>query len=207
MQDSDDVYPRPLSDPEADGLPETADDSTADAEVFSSRAADGNDPAPLPPDREDGPDGLEEYGTGGGEGLRGEALWRRLRREEPDVSADSVAIDPDARLAEEADPDQLDQLGDDSLNLAEDGWVRADLGDETSVYDRSIPGIPGRSRVGRLVQPDDGGFEDVDADEYAYDAGPAGGASAEEDAVHIIRPDTASGEDEPDDDTRDDASV
>src|ERR1700730_12323859 len=72
MSDSDEAYPRPLSDPESKGLPGTADDdSNAYDEVLTPRAADGVDPAPLPQDREDGPEGLEEYGTGGDGGLRG----------------------------------------------------------------------------------------------------------------------------------------
>jgi hypothetical protein len=212
MYDSEEAFPRPLSDPERQGLPDVADDdSNAYTEVYTPRAADGRDPAPLPGDREDGPDGLEEWGTGGGEGLRGEALWRRLRREEPDVSADTIPMDPDGRLNEEADPDALNQAEDDSMQLADDSPIRPARRAETSVYDEAVSGVPmsnGFGRIGRLVQPDDGGFEDVDGDEYAYDAGAAGGGpSAEEEAVHIVRPDTERGEDRPDDDARDDASI
>lgn len=48
------------------------------------------------------------------------------------------------------------------------------------------PGSPD-PRAGRLVAPDEGLGEDVDADEYAEDVGIDGaGASAEEAAVHVI---------------------
>src|SRR5262245_6278219 len=135
MYDSDEIYPRPVSDPEATGLPETADDgSNAYDEVLSVRAGEGEDLAPLPGDREDKPAGLEEYGTGGGDGLRGEALWRRLRREVPDETPDDLDVAGDARMDEEADPDALDQLGDDSMWLAENDRVPDDRDDETSVY-------------------------------------------------------------------------
>ena len=39
------------------------DDSTAWDDVESPRVADGPDPYPLPPDREDGPEAMDEYGT------------------------------------------------------------------------------------------------------------------------------------------------
>jgi hypothetical protein len=209
MRDSDETFPRPVSDAEAVGVPETADDgSSANDDVLSERIADGLDPAPLPPDREDGPLGLDQFGTRGDDGLRGEALWRRLRREEPDVTPDSVPMDPDARVAEEADPDALGQLGDDSMSLAQDAQVGVGLDSETSVFDRPVSGVPLLAKVGRLVQPDEGDYADADADEVGYDASAAGGgASAEESAIHIIRPDNRDGEDEPDEDARDDASV
>ena len=45
-------------------------------------------------------------------------------------------------------------------------------------------------RVGRLVAPDEGGFDDDEPDSVAYDAGSAGGgASAEELAMHEISED------------------
>ena len=209
MNEPDEAFPRPVSDPEADGLPETADDdSNAFDEARSERIADGPDPYPLPGDREDGPSGMDEFGTGGDGGLRGEALWRRLRREEPDFSPDGVRLDPDARLAEEADPDSLRQLEDDSMSLAQDGPVSDGLDSQASVLDRVVSGVPLTGRVGRLVQPDEGDYSDNDGDEFAYDAGiSGGGTSAEEAAVHLIRPDNRDGEDEPDDDARDDASL
>jgi hypothetical protein len=82
-----DDFPTPVSDPAAAGLPEYADDdSTADERVPSVREADGPDPAPLPPDREDGPLALDEYGTTAEEQRRGEPLEGRIAREEPEVS-------------------------------------------------------------------------------------------------------------------------
>jgi Family of unknown function (DUF5709) len=209
MNEREDAYPRPVSDPEADGLPETADDdSNAFDETGSERTADGPDPYPLPGDREDSPAGMDDYGTGGGDGLRGESIWRRLRREEPDFSADGVPLDPDARLAEEADPDALGQVEDDSMSLVQDDAVPPELDSETSVFDRPVSGVPLTGRVGRLVQPDEGAYGDEDGDEFATDAGIAGGGeSAEEAAVHLIRPDNRDGEEEPDDDARYDASL
>src|SRR5689334_15701412 len=89
---------RPDSDPAAAGVPEYADDdSSARDDVPSGREAGGRDPAPLPPDREDGPLGLDEFGTTAEEQRRGEPLDRRLDREEPE---------PDGRT---------------------DGWTRADV--------------------------------------------------------------------------------
>jgi hypothetical protein len=113
-------YPTPVSDPAADGLPETADpDSLAFDEVAAPRVAEGLDPAPLPPDRDDGPLALDEYGTTPDEGLRGEPLAARLAREVPDLRSDLLPLDPDPQLAEEADPDALDQVVDDSEILVD----------------------------------------------------------------------------------------
>jgi hypothetical protein len=209
MYDFDDAYPTPVSDPAADGLPETADDdSQAYDEVLSPRIADGPQPWPLPPDRDDGPLALNEFGTTADAGLRGESITRRLRREMPDFSPDGIRLDPDARLAEEADPDALQQVNDDSMSLAQDAPVEARLDSHVSVFDRVVTGVPLLGRVGRLVQPDEGGVADAESDEVAYDAGASGGgASAEEAAMHLVRPDTGDGEDEPDDGAREDASL
>jgi Family of unknown function (DUF5709) len=209
MYEFDDTYPTPVSDPEADGLPETADDnSQAYDEVLSGRIADGPEPAPLPPDRDDGPLALDEFGTRGDAGLRGEAIFRRLRREVPDFTPAGVRLDPDARLSEEADPDTIDQVPDDSMLLAQDTAVQARLGSHVSVFDRAITGVPLLVKVGRLVRPDEGGPVDADSEEVAYDAGASGGgASAEEAAMHLVRLDTGDGEDEPDEGAREDASL
>jgi Family of unknown function (DUF5709) len=162
-----DPYPKPVSDPAANGLPEYADDeSTAWDDVESPRVADGPDPAPLPPDREDGPLAVDEYGTTAAEQRRGEPLDLRLAREEPDVPADPVARD----------------------SGLDDVPVDPHLGSAVSMYDRPEPGLPGNDRVGRLVEPDEGAHEDTEPDAVAYDAGAAGGgASAEELAVHPVR--------------------
>jgi Family of unknown function (DUF5709) len=120
---TDSEYPRPLSDPESDGLPGVADDdSTAYDEVDTGREADGDRPAALPGNR--------------GVPHEGHTLSERLEEEEPEVS--------DAGR-----------------------W--------------SEPGRP----VGRLVDLDDGGFDDDEPDAVAFDAGASGGgASAEELAMH-----------------------
>jgi hypothetical protein len=98
-------YPRAVSDPAADGVPEYADDeSTAFDDVDSAREADGPDPAPLPADREDGPLALDEFGTTAEEQRTGESLDARLAREQPDVpetgAADEVGhlVRPDLGL-------------------------------------------------------------------------------------------------------------
>ena len=53
-------------------------------------------------------------------------------------------------------------------------------------YGDADPGSPA-PRAGRLLAPDEGLGEDVDAEEYARDVGIDGaGASAEEAAVHVI---------------------
>lgn len=137
MHEQDD-FPHPVSEPEARGVPDYADDeSTAYDDVETGREADGWDPAPVPGDRDDRPLGLDEWGTTAEEERRGEPLDGRLAREEPDVSPDGIAEPPE--------------------------------------------------HVGRLVDPDDGGLFDTEADSVAYDAGAAGGApSAEEAAMHDV---------------------
>src|SRR6266545_2070140 len=74
----DDSYPRPVSDPAAGGIPEYADDdSTAKDDVDSPREADGPDPYPLPLDRDDGAQAINEYGTTPDEQRRGEPAGHR----------------------------------------------------------------------------------------------------------------------------------
>jgi hypothetical protein len=212
MYDSDETFviepfPKPVSDPAADGLPDTVDqDSKASDEVFSVRIADGPEPVALPPDRDDGPLALDEFTTGAGSGAA--TLDRRLRREMPDYGPEGLPLDPDARLAEEADPDALEQVPDDSMSLVQDTVVEARLGSAISVFDRAVTGVPSLAKVGRLVQPDEGGLSDVESDEVAYDAGASGGGpSAEEGAIHLVRADTGDGEDEADEAAREDASL
>jgi hypothetical protein len=169
----DDTFPRRVSDPAADGIPEYADDdSTAYDDVDSRRAADGPEPYPLPGDREDGPAAIDGYGTTPEEQRRGEPLDLRLAREEPDVA-------PDADLRGD---------GSDRPGLwADETPVDPHLGSPVSMYDRSEPGLPSNERVGRLVAPDEGTAADVEKDEIATDAGAAGGgASAEELAMHPV---------------------
>jgi hypothetical protein len=175
----DDSYPKPVSDPAADGLPEYADDdSTAFDDVLSSRAADGPDPAPLPPDREDGPMAMDEFGTTPEEQRVGEALAGRLAREEPDLP-----MDPDAPGADVTWPIQEDD------GFPPEEPVDPRLGSPVSMYDRPEEGVPDTEPVGRLVQPDEGAHGDTEGTEVAVDEGAAGGgASAEERAIHRVPP-------------------
>lgn len=180
MRDND--YPTEVSDPEAAGLPDTADDdSTAYDEVDSGRWADGADPAAL---AGVGPGGSNRFGDTAEEALRGESLDRRLRQEEPDVGA------------EEANPqrrDPIDETVDDSeqRRFDRDVWDDSPTSDpdsEISLYDDGQLDEDEPGRVGRLVAPDGGSGLDDEADSVAWDAGSAGGgASAEELAMHETR--------------------
>jgi len=182
-----DEYPHPVSEPAAAGVPEYADDdSTARDEVPSVREADGPAPAPLPPDREDGPLALDEFGTTAEEQRRGEPLDDRLAREEPDVAA-ADADDQRRRARADAAADNADvphEWTEPDPDVAEEPPVEADPHSPVSTYER-IDGVPGP--VGRLVQPDEGAHEDTEPDEVAVDGGSAGGGpSAEEAAMHEI---------------------
>lgn len=160
-----DDFPHPVSDPAASGIPEYADDdSTADERASSAREADGPAPAALPAEREDGPLALDEFGTTAEEQRRGESLAGRLVREEPDTA-------PPPSAADLSDPRPVDPRTDSPV----------------SMYERSGTDLVTGGRVGRLVQPDQGGREDTEPDEIAVDAGTSGGgASAEELALHEI---------------------
>ncbi|MEV8510743.1 DUF5709 domain-containing protein [Dactylosporangium sp. NPDC051484] len=160
-----DCYPRPVSDPEALGLPGTADpDSTAWDDVDSPRIADGPDPGSLPLDRDDPPVAVDHYGTTAWEARAGEPLELKLGREMPE----------DEGFAGPA-PDEEDE---DALALPPHSHA--------SVYD--LGGGLRDELVGRLVGPDEGGLRDDEPDAVARDAGAAGGGpSAEELAMHPIR--------------------
>ncbi len=175
----DDTYPKPVSDPASEGLPEYADDdSTAWDDVWSPRVADGPDPAPLPPDRDSGPLALDEFGTTAEEQRQGEPLDLRLSREEPDISPDALDLPPD----EGADETAIEEI-------VEEQPVEPHLDSQVSVYDRPEWGVPDQEPVGRLVQPDQGAHGDDEATEIAVDEGASGGgASAEELAIHEIPP-------------------
>jgi hypothetical protein len=91
---SPDQYPKPVTDPEAEGLPDYADDdSFADPERATSRVADGPEPAALPSDH---PLAVDDFGTTATEQLEGEPLEDRLSREEPDIQPEEPrpAVDP-----------------------------------------------------------------------------------------------------------------
>ena len=193
--------PVPVSDPAADGLPETADDdSHADVERDGIRIADGWAPAPMPGDRGDLPAGLD-YGTTAEEHQHGEPLDGRLARELPDVTAAGVHVDPDPYLAADADPHESARLADDSESLVADDPVDPCLDSPVSMYDRPVPGVPQTTTVGHLVRGEVDGYSDTDPDEVAEDVGAAGGAfSGEEAAMHEMSPrevDAWEGEHEP----------
>jgi uncharacterized protein DUF5709 len=177
MRDND--YPTEVSDPEASGLPDTADDdSTAYDSVESGRWADGADPAALPGT---GPGGSNRFGDTAEEAREGESLDYRLSQEVPDVGAE----DP---LAARRDP--VDETVDSSEQRRFDADVwgespTSDPGSPVSLYDDGQLDYDSPRPVGRLVAPDEGSGFDEETDSVAYDAGASGGgASAEELAMH-----------------------
>jgi hypothetical protein len=191
-----DDFPNPVSDPAASGLPEYADDdSDADLDVRSPREADGPNPAPLPPDREDGPLALDEFGTTAEEQRQGEPLDARLAREEPDVAGADPADPADASrdgaasLATANVPHEWNEPDPDAVD-ADELPINPDVDDPVSAYERIGPDPVTGGLVGRIVQPDQGIYEDTETDEVAMDAGASGGgASAEEAAMHEVRDD------------------
>lgn len=179
MRDND--YPTEVSDPEASGLPETADDdSNAYDSVESTRWADGPDPAALPGV---GPGGSNRFGDTAEEAREGESLDYRLSQEEPDVGAEDPL--PPAR-------DPIDETVDSSeqRQLDADVWGASPTSDPKSaisLYDDGQLDDADPGTVGRLVAPDEGLGEDDEPDSVAYDAGASGGgASAEELAMHEV---------------------
>jgi len=66
-------------------------------------------------------------------------------------------------------------------------WARAEEEADADILDGDVGGEVGNRRSGRLLAPDEGSHEDVDAELVAEDEGIDGaGASAEEAAVHTI---------------------
>jgi hypothetical protein len=179
MRDSD--YPKEVSDPEAEGLPDTADDdSTAYDDVDTGRWADGPNPAALPTER---PMGVDKFGTTAEEQRAGEPLDYRLSQEEPDIQPEDPLDSPGA-LADEA----IDEQGARQARLDADVYGESPTSDpdsKVSLYDHGqLDGTSGEP-IGRLVEPDEGYGHDAEPDSVAYDAGAAGGgASAEELAIH-----------------------
>ncbi|GAB2628657.1 hypothetical protein Aab01nite_21720 [Paractinoplanes abujensis] len=177
MRDND--YPTEVSDPEASGLPDTADDdSTAYDEVETGRWADGPDPAAL---AGVGPGGSNRFGDTAEEQREGESLDRRLRQEEPDFGAED-------QLPPSRDPNDETVDSSEQRNFDADVWGASPTSDpdsQVSLYDDGQLDDDSPQPVGRLVAPDEGyGFDD-EADSVAYDAGASGGgASAEELAMH-----------------------
>ena len=175
----DDDYPTEVSDPEASGLPATADDdSNAYDSVESTRWADGADPAAL---AGVGPGGSNRFGDTAEEAREGESLDYRLQQEEPEYGAE----DP---IPVRRDP--LDETVDSDVDRQFDAdvWGQGPTSDpksQVSLYDDGQLGYDDPRPVGRLVAPDEGSGLDEEDEDIAYDAGAAGGgASAEELAMH-----------------------
>lgn len=190
MRENED-YPRRLSDPAAEGIPEYADDdSTAYDDVESGREADGRDPASLPEDRDEGPAVLDDFGTTAEEQLQGESLDWRLTREEPDVSLDELPFEGDEGLADEATSEEaVAEVGLDADVLDDENLNDPFLDSPVSTFERLGADPQTGGRVGRLVAPDDGGLFDDEADSIASDTGAGGGgAGAEETAIHEVWP-------------------
>ncbi len=176
-----DDYPTPVSDPESEGLPDTADDdSTAYDDVETGRWADGPDPAALPADRAQA---VDRFGTTAEEQRAGESLDYRLSQEEPDVQPVDP-LDSPGPLADEA----IDEQGAAQARLDADVYGESPVSDpdsKVSLYDHGQLDGTSPDPVGRLVEPDEGSGYDTETDSVAYDAGAAGGgASAEELAIH-----------------------
>jgi hypothetical protein len=183
----------------SDGLPEVADDdSYADAVREARRDPYASRPSTLPPDREDGPLGLDEYGVSPDEREHREPLSGKLARELPDLSSDQ--LQPDPRLSQDLDvdaavadldgerrfrprPDPGGRIADDTRLLAEDEPVDPRLGSQVSLYDRPVAGIGGDAEVGALTRPG-GGYRSRESDEIAYSDQSLGGLGNEELAIH-----------------------
>jgi len=179
-----DDYPDEVSDPESEGLPDTADDdSTAYDDVDTGRWADGPDPAALPADH---PQAVNRFGTTAEEQRVGESLDDRLSQEVPDVQPEDPLADPGS-LADEA----VDEQSAAQARLDADVFGESPVSDPdsaVSLYDVDLDGIA-KQPVGRLGDPDEGYGYDTEPDSVGYDAGAAGGgASAEELAVHETEP-------------------
>jgi hypothetical protein len=183
----DDEYPTPVSDPEAEGLPGTADDdSSANDDVATGREADGPEPASLPGDRT--PVAVDRFGTTAEEQLHGESLDYKLDREQYERPADDPLAGPvDPDIAAEADSEEAAaqaQLDADVINAGPTSDPRSPV----SLYDHGQLGSTADHQVGRLVEPDEGAHTDQETDNVAYDAGSAGGGpTAEELAIHETR--------------------
>lgn len=185
----DDEYPKQVSDPEAEGLPDTADDDTsAGDDVHTGREADGPSPAPLPPDRDAPVVAIDEFGTTAEEQADGESLDHKLARERGDGPIDDPLAGPvDPALAAEADSEEAAAQAQFDADVMNPGPT-SDPDSPVSVYDHGNVGAAVRP-VGRLVEPDEGAHTDQETDSVAYDAGAAGGgASAEELAVNETTP-------------------
>jgi hypothetical protein len=143
---------RPVVDPEAEGLPGTADDdSTAYDDTESARIADGPDPAALPADH---PIASLDYGTTPAEASTAEPLADRLDREEPEPDPYAEAADPNdptdpANVSDRVDP------GDDTIEPGE-------LAEGSAAEVTGVPGAGAGLEASGAAAGE--GLERVDAD-------------------------------------------
>ena len=214
---STDHFAEPVTDPEAEGIPGYADDdSSADPERDAARAADGPSPVALPTDqpiavtdfgttaeeqregeplddrlRREEPDVIEELEapTVADPVAEAEAEWESQSTDETDLDtggsprddypsvqtrpldASDVATEIDGEAPPAEDPETAAAL--DGLDPRTSSPV--------SVYDRDVD-----DEAGRLVAPDEGAHVDDERDAIADERG-IGGASAEEQAIHVVR--------------------
>lgn len=152
----------PPEEPEAEGIPDPAAD-TSTAYDDADRPQFDDSPPALPAET---PQAVDEYGVTAAEARRGEPLEDKLAREDPDVGNG---------------PGRPAEALRDAEALAEER-PRPEPG-PVSAYDRSESGGP----VGRLAEPDQQALVDTEKDEVARDEGEAGGGlSAEEAAMHEV---------------------
>jgi hypothetical protein len=129
----------PVSDPEAEGLPDYADDdSSADDRARSPRISDGPDPAALPADR---PMAVDRFGTTAEEQRTGESVAYKLAREEPEREPAGTATHADEGAALSED---TDQLSDDVTDIPP---IQPNAGSPVSMYDIPSEAEP-RMRTG-----------------------------------------------------------
>jgi hypothetical protein len=84
-------------------------------------------------------------------------------------------------------PEGGEPLGDRLDEEEPEVWARAEEEADADILDGDVGGEVGSARSGRLLAPDEGSHEDVDAELVAEDEGIDGaGASAEEAAMHTI---------------------
>ncbi|MFV2009782.1 MULTISPECIES: DUF5709 domain-containing protein [unclassified Micromonospora] len=178
-----DDFPRPVSDPESEGIPQTADDdSTAYDDVASGREADGPDPESIPGDV---PVAVDHFGNTAQEQLDGESLDYKLAREALGRPVDDPLSGPvDQALGDEANSEQAAAQAQRDADVLDPGPY-SDPDSPVSIYDHGRLGGADNGTVGRLVEADEGAHTDEEPDSVAADAGATGGgASAEELAVH-----------------------
>lgn len=154
-----------MTDPEGEGIPSVADD-TSTAYDDDRYRADDDTARGIPLDE---PVAVDEYGNTAEEALRDEPLGARLLREEPDISPDDPETPWDEGIADEALTEEA----------ARQAAIDADV--LATPADWRPP-----ERVGRLIDPDLGGPDDREPQALATDTGETHGLTAEEDAINEI---------------------